>query len=297
VKSPLEFWVFLPQMRLTMEQMVDRARAAEAAGFGGITGMDHLTPPLADNQPMWEAMITSTWLAGKTERLRVGSLVLCDSFRHPAVLARQAVSIDHASGGRFELGIGWGSVTDELGAFGIGSQEAKVRLGRLRESLEIIQALWTGERLDYEGEHFTLHGAQQVPGPVGRIPIVIGGAGKGTMRLVAAHADWWNVHTHIIDKLDEMRPLAGDARCSLQVQVAFVASSGSRDEIEATARRRFGGTPIVGTAPELVDYFGSLQERGIERLYVWFCDFAAPDTLSAFGEGVIAQFERTTFLA
>jgi alkanesulfonate monooxygenase SsuD/methylene tetrahydromethanopterin reductase-like flavin-dependent oxidoreductase (luciferase family) len=297
VKSPLEFWVFLPQMRLTMEQMVDRARAAEAAGFGGITGMDHLTPPLADNQPMWEAMITSTWLAGKTERLRVGSLVLCDSFRHPAVLARQAVSIDHASGGRFELGIGWGSVTDELGAFGIGSQEAKVRLGRLRESLEIIQALWTGERLDYEGEHFTLHGAQQVPGPVGRIPIVIGGAGKGTMRLVAAHADWWNVHTHIIDKLDEMRPLAGNARCSLQVQVAFVASSGSRDEIEATARRRFGGTPIVGTAPELVDYFGSLQERGIERLYVWFCDFAAPDTLSAFGEGVIAQFERTTFLA
>ena len=242
---------------------------------------------------MFEGMITNTWLAAQTEALRVGSLVLCDSFRHPAVLAREAVTLDHASGGRFELGIGWGSVADELGTFGVGSAEAKVRLGRLRESLEIITALWTGEPLDYEGEHFTMHGAQQVPGPVGHIPIVIGGAGRGTMRLVAEHADWWNVHTHIVDKLDEMRPFAGNARCSLQAQVAFVPAGGERAEIEATARRRFGKTPVVGTAPELVDYFGSLQARGVERVYAWFCDFAAPDTLAAFGEGVISQFDST----
>jgi len=291
--SPLEFWLFLPQMRLTMDQLVERARAAEAAGFAGIAGMDHLTPPMAESQPMFEAMITNTWLASQTEELRIGSLVLCDSFRHPAVLAREAVSIDHASGGRFELGIGWGSVAEELGTFGIGSQEPKVRLSRLRESLEIMKALWTGEAVDYEGEHFSLHGARQVPGPVSRIPIVIGGAGKGTMRLVAEHADWWNVHTHIVDKLDEMRPLAGNARCSLQAQVAFVPPSAPRDGIEATARRRFGRIPVVGTEPELVDYFGSLQERGVERVYAWFCDFAAPDTLAAFGESVIRQFGPT----
>jgi alkanesulfonate monooxygenase SsuD/methylene tetrahydromethanopterin reductase-like flavin-dependent oxidoreductase (luciferase family) len=204
-------------MRLTMEQMVARAQAAEAAGFDGIANMDHLAPPLAESQPMTDAMITNTWLAGRTEHLRVGSLVLCDSFRHPAVLAREAVTIDQASGGRFELGIGWGSVADEFRTFGIGSREPKARLSRLRESLEIMQALWAGEKFDYEGEHFTLHDAQQQPGPIGHIPIVIGGAGKGTMQLVAAHADWWNVHTHIVDKLDEMRPLSGNARCSLQV--------------------------------------------------------------------------------
>jgi alkanesulfonate monooxygenase SsuD/methylene tetrahydromethanopterin reductase-like flavin-dependent oxidoreductase (luciferase family) len=294
VTSPLEFWLFLPQMRLTMAQLVDRARAAEAAGFAGIAGMDHLTPPLAESQPMFEAMITNTWLASQTEELRIGSLVLCDSFRHPAVLAREAVSIDHASGGRFELGIGWGSVAEELGTFGIGSQEPKVRLSRLRESLEIMKALWTGEAVDYEGEHFSLHGAQQVPGPVSHIPIVIGGAGRGTMRLVAEHADWWNVHTHIVDKLDEMRPLAGNARCSLQAQVAFVPPSVPRDEIEATARRRFGRIPVVGTAPELVDHFGSLGERGVERVYAWFCDFAAPDTLAAFGESVIRELGPTS---
>jgi alkanesulfonate monooxygenase SsuD/methylene tetrahydromethanopterin reductase-like flavin-dependent oxidoreductase (luciferase family) len=289
VQSPLEFWLYLPQMRLTMDQMVVRARAAEAAGFDGVAGMDHMAPPLAENQPMLEAMITSAWLAGRTDRLRVGSLVLCDSFRHPAVLAREAVTIDQASGGRFELGIGWGSVVDELRTYDIGSSEAKARLSRLRESLEIITALWAGETLDYEGEHFTLRGAHQQPGPVGKIPIVIGGAGRGTMRLVAAHADWWNVHTHIVDRLDEMRPFSGSARCSLQVQVAFVPSPASREGIEATARRRFGATPVVGSAPELVDYFGALQERGVERVYAWFCDFAAPETLAAFGESVIGQ--------
>jgi alkanesulfonate monooxygenase SsuD/methylene tetrahydromethanopterin reductase-like flavin-dependent oxidoreductase (luciferase family) len=294
VTSALEFWVFLPQMRLTMDQLVDRAQAAEDAGFTGIASMDHLAPPGAEGSPMFEAMITSAWLASRTERLRVGSLVLCDSFRHPAVLAREAVSIDHASRGRFELGIGWGSVVDELRAFGIGSPDAKARLSRLRESLEIIKALWNGETLDYEGEHFHLRGAQQRPGPLGQIPILIGGAGKGTMKLVAAHADWWNVHTHIADRLDEMRPFSGNARCSLQVQVAFVPPSTPREEIEATARRRFGPTPIVGSAPELVDYFGSLGGRGIERVYVWFCDFAAPETLSAFGDAVIGQLGQST---
>ena len=72
----------------------------------------------------------------------------------PAVLAREAVTLDHASGGRFELGIGWGSVVDEMRAFGVGSLEPKERLSRLRESLEIMKALWAGETLDYEGEHF-----------------------------------------------------------------------------------------------------------------------------------------------
>ena len=290
--SALEFWVFLPQMRMTMDQLVDRAQAAEAAGFAGVASMDHLAPPGAEGSPMFEAMITNAWLASRTEHLHVGSLVLCDSFRHPAVLAREAVSLDHASGGRFELGLGWGSVADELRTFGIGSPEPKVRLSRLRESLEIITALWAGETVDYEGEHFHLQGAHQQPGPLTRIPIVIGGAGKGTMRLVAAHADWWNVHTHIVDKLDEMRPLSGDARCSLQVQVAYVPPGASREEIEQTARRRFGPTPVVGTAAELVDYFGALRARGIERVYAWFCDFAQPDTLSAFGDAVIGQLGR-----
>ncbi len=142
--TPLEFWLYLPQMRMSMEQMVQRASAAERAGFAGIAGMDHMAPPGAEGAPMFEAMITNAWLAARTERLRIGSLVLCDSFRHPTMLAREAVTLDHASNGRFELGLGWGSVVGELEAFDIGSPESAARFGRLRESLEIITALWQG---------------------------------------------------------------------------------------------------------------------------------------------------------
>src|SRR5690606_19381955 len=77
----VELNLFLPQMRLSLDDLVERARAAEAAGFVGITGMDHLAPPMAADQPMYEAIVTTAWLAAHTERLRVGSLVLCDAFR------------------------------------------------------------------------------------------------------------------------------------------------------------------------------------------------------------------------
>jgi alkanesulfonate monooxygenase SsuD/methylene tetrahydromethanopterin reductase-like flavin-dependent oxidoreductase (luciferase family) len=285
--ASLEFWLYLPQMRLSLDQLVERARNAEAAGFDGIAGMDHMAPPRAEDQPMFEAMISTTWLAAHTSRLSLGSLVLCDSFRHPAQLAREAVSLDHASGGRFELGLGWGSVAREFDVFGVGSTEPRFRVSRLKESLDIITALWRGEPFDYEGEHFTLHAAQQRPTPITRIPIVIGGAGRKTMELVATYADWWNLHVGILDRYDELRPQTGRARPSLQVQTALIASEDRREEIVTTARRRFGSSIVAGSPDELVDYFGSLGERGVERIYVWFTDFAPAETVAEFGASVI----------
>jgi alkanesulfonate monooxygenase SsuD/methylene tetrahydromethanopterin reductase-like flavin-dependent oxidoreductase (luciferase family) len=287
--ATIEFTLFLPQMRLSFDQLVERAQAAEAAGFVGIAGMDHLAPPQAEDQPMYEAIVTTTWLAARTERLKIGSLVLCDAFRLPAVVARQAVSIDHASGGRFELGIGWGSVRDEFTAFGVGSTEARERVDRLRETLDVVRALWAGEVVDYDGRYHQLKGARQEPLPLGRIPIVIGGTGPKTLQLVRDHADWWNVHVGFLDKVDELRPQVGDARVSIQQMVALVKPEDDRDAVTALTNRRFGfARPVIGSAAELVDHYGRLAEQGIERVYTWFCDFASPDTLAQFGEEVIA---------
>jgi alkanesulfonate monooxygenase SsuD/methylene tetrahydromethanopterin reductase-like flavin-dependent oxidoreductase (luciferase family) len=283
------FHLFLPQMRMTHDAIVERARAAEAAGFDGMAFMDHLAPPLAADRDMWEAMSIASWVLGHTSTLTVGHLVLCDAFRHPAVLARQATSLDHASGGRFELGMGWGSVPEELSAFGIEPSTASDRVGRLAESLQIIEALWTGEVVDHEGEHFTLVGAQQRPLPTRRIPITIGGAGPRTLALVRAHADWWNLPLHTLDRLDELRDQAGTARVSIQLMVGLVNSEAERDEVTARVQRRFAGLKVgesivVGRAPELAEHFSGLAERGVERFYVWFADFAPAATLSAFGE-------------
>jgi len=286
--TTMEFDLFLPQMRLSFDDLVARAQAAEAGGFVGITGMDHLVPPLADEQPMFEAIVTTTWLAAHTKRLRIGSLVLCDAFRHPAVLARQAVSIDHASGGRFDLGIGWGSVVEEFTTFGVGSTQPRDRVDRLRETLEVVRALWAGEVVDYDGRYHQLRGARQEPRPLGRIPILIGGIGPKTLALVREFAEWWNVHVGEIHKIEELRPQVGDARVSIQQTVALVGRDADREAVAALAKRRFGWSrPVIGTASELVDHYGQLAERGIERVYTWFCDFAPPETLAEFGEDVI----------
>ena len=285
----MEFSLFLPQMRLSFDELVRRARAAEAAGFTAIAGMDHLAPPLAADRPMYEAMVASTWLAAHTEHLRIGSLVLCDAFRFPVVLARQAVSIDHASGGRFELGLGWGSVPDEFGVFGVGEPAAADRVARLRETLEVLRALWSGEVVDYAGRFYRLQGAQQEPRPLDRIPIVIGGTGPKTLALVREFADWWNVDVRGVERIEELREQAGSARPSIQQMVALVPRGGDRDAVTATATRRFGSTfPVVGSGPELLDHFGRMGERGVERVYAWFCDFAPPETLAEFGDEVIA---------
>ena len=289
----MEFNLFLPQMRLSFEQLVARAKAAETAGFVGMTGMDHLEPPMASGQPMYEAMVTSTWIAAHTQTLQVGSLVLCDAFRHPAVLARQAVSIDHASGGRYELGIGWGSVPDEFATFGTGSMVPRERVARLRETLEVVRALWAGETVSFDGEYHQLHGARQEPRPLRHIPIVIGGVGPKTLRLVSECADWWNVHVGHINRIEELRPQIGSARVSIQQMVALVPRGGDRDAITAMVKKRFSHSrPVIGDANELVDHYRRLQEQGIERVYTWFCDFAPPETLAEFGETVIAHGGR-----
>lgn len=291
----MEFNLFLPQMRLSFDQIVTRARAAEAAGFAGITGMDHLAPPLATSQPMFEAMVTATWLAARTERMTVGSLVLCDAFRLPAVLARQAVSIDHASGGRFELGIGWGSVPEEFATFGVGSAEPRERVERLRETLEVVRALWAGEVVDYDGRYHQLRGARQEPLPLGRIPVVIGGTGPKTLALVRDFADWWNVHVGVLDQVDKLRSQVGDARVSIQQMVALAGRGSDREAVATLAMRRFGHSrPVIGSAAELLDHFGHLAEQGIERVYTWFCDFAPPETLAEFGAEVITPLRTSS---
>lgn len=285
----MEFQLFLPQMRMTFDQLVERARVAESAGFVGISGMDHLAPPMAEDQPMYDAIVTTAWLAAHTERLTVGSLVLCDAFRHPAMLAKQVVSLDHASGGRYELGIGWGSVPTEFPVFGIGSTEPRARVDRLRESLTVMRALWAGETVDFDGEYLSLHGARQEPRPLSDVPIVIGGTGPKTLALVRDFADWWNVHTGEVGRVPELRDRVGDARVSIQQMIAFVPSDSERAAVTELTHRRFGPntSAVIGTAPELVDHYGALAAQGVERVYAWFCDFAAPGTLAAFGSEVI----------
>ncbi|MDR3659405.1 MAG: LLM class flavin-dependent oxidoreductase [Mycobacterium sp.] len=274
-----EWFLFLPQSRLSMSEIVERAQVAEAVGFDGIAFIDHLETPGAPHQGIWEATIAATWVAAHTQRLRIGHLVLCDAFRHPAVLAKQAVTLSAASGGRFELGLGSGSMPGEFARFGIESGDnAAARLQRLERDLQLIRKYW-GDSDE-----------AQLPRPEHPIPVVLGGVGPKTLGLVREYGDWWNLPCTEVDRLAELRESVGSARISVQQMVGFVGNHADRSAVAGLAQRRFGhlGDGLVcGTADDLVAYFAGLSDLGAERFYVWFSDLAQPGTLKEFAKTVV----------
>jgi alkanesulfonate monooxygenase SsuD/methylene tetrahydromethanopterin reductase-like flavin-dependent oxidoreductase (luciferase family) len=288
---PVQFSLFLPQMRMDFATMIERAQRAEAAGFDGISLMDHLAPPALPGADMYDGFVTAAAFAAATERVRLCHLVICASFRHPAVLARMAVSLDHLSGGRFDLGIGWGSVPAELERFDVHPERPAIRSARLAETLAILSGLFTGEPFDHEGRFWTLRGAQQRPAPLGgHIPILIGGGGpKLTMPLVARYADWWNCPSYAVDRLAELTPLAGAARISTQHPVGLAANPAALDEVASTAQKRFGGWGglLVGTPDQISEALIAEARLGVEQFFVPFTDFASPATIELFGREVI----------
>ena len=286
-----EFWLYLPQMRMSFGTIIERARAAEQAGFDGITLMDHMAPPALPSAGTFDAMTTAAAIAASTDSLKVSHLVLASSFRHPCVLAKEMVSLDHLSGGRFELGIGWGSVPGELTRFGLPVEDNARRSARLEEYLNLWAALFTGEPVDFDGDFVTLRGAQISPLPLkGRIPVVIGGGGaRLTMPLVAGYADWWNCPGYAFHRFDELKPLAGQARISTQHPVGLAADPADVPAVTALTQRRFAGWGglITGTATDVAAALADLTTRGVERFYLQFSDFGTPDTLARFGADVI----------
>ncbi len=281
------FGVFLPQLRMSFATILERTRAAEAAGFDSVWLMDHLAAPAGPHHDTLEGWTTAAALAVRTDRIRIGHLVTCDPFRHPAVLAKMAATVDVLSDGRLELGLGWGSVEAELETYGIDAGGPAVRAARLRETLEILPLMFAGEPFDYAGEHFRLADAIGRPVPVqAKVPVHIGGAGpKLTMPLVRDHADWWNCPSYAIDRLGDLRAEAGGARVSAQHPIALAPDDASRSEVMAVAERRFGawGGLVGGTAAEVAGALSTeVRDHGVAGFVVQLTDFGVPETLHRF---------------
>lgn len=282
------FGVYVPQLRTDLATMVERVQAAEEAGFDGFWLMDHLATPGAPQVDTLESWTLLTALAGATSRIRLGHLVGCNPFRHPAVLAKMAATVDVISGGRLDLGLGWGSVDDELEAFGFGGASRRERSEALDETLRIVELMFSGEPFDFDGRHFRLRGACGRPRPLqDGVPVHIGGAGPTlTMPLVARHADWWNCVGSARHRLEELAPLRGSARISAQYAVGLAHRAADREGVAAEVTRRMPtaawGAPLAGTPDELVEAFRREQARGVEMFVLRFSDMGAPETLRLF---------------
>ena len=159
-----------------------RARQAEELGYSTLLIPDHL----ADCLSPWTALAAA---AAATERLRVGTLVLNNDFRHPVLVAREAATLDLLSGGRLELGLGAGHMRSEYDEAGIRFDAAGVRVDRLGESLAIVKGLLAGDQVNYEGSHYQVRGHTIWPRPARRPPIIVGGNGDRLLALAAREAD------------------------------------------------------------------------------------------------------------
>jgi F420-dependent oxidoreductase-like protein len=184
------------QEGLTWERWQALARTTEDAGYAGLFRSDHLTGLAGDpHQASLDAWASLTWLASHTRRIRFGPMVCPLTFYHPALLAKRAAAVATLSGGRFDLGIGAGWHEGEHAMFGIPFPPLKERLDRLECGARVIRALGRGRPITLEQSHYPLREAQSFPlPPAGGVPLVVGGRGeRRTLRVVAEHADEWNV--------------------------------------------------------------------------------------------------------
>lgn len=192
----LRFGLRVPQDGADFTELRDIAQAAEQLGYHSLWLYDHFYHfPTPDNVRILEPWTLMSVLAGATTTIRVGTMVLCNGYRPPALLAKMAATLDVLSGGRLEFGYGAGWHAEEFAGYGYDFPAVPTRIRQMEEGLTVIKQLWSEERASFAGKYYQLNQAFCEPKPVQRPhpPVTIGGGGEQLLlRAVARHADIWN---------------------------------------------------------------------------------------------------------
>ena len=304
--------IFLPQAGLDFPALAARAEAAEQSGFHSFWLADHMWArgmPDLDYLECWTAL---TALAMRTTTLRLGTLVLCNSYRNPALVAKMAASFDRISGGRLELGVGAGWMDEEYRGYGYNFPATRVRIEQLEEGLEVMQRLFRGPRSTFQGKYYALDDAPNNPKPVQTpLPITIGGAGERfLLKVVAKYADRWNCPMNAAEdlphKLEILRSHCAEVgrdpdaiTVSEQVLVVLGADDADFAQRWTMAKQLLGGfadldaVAVRGTPDAVADGLRAKVAKGVRLFTIMFGDFAPPETLRLFGERVMPALAAT----
>jgi F420-dependent oxidoreductase-like protein len=251
-------------------------RFVEEQGWDGVYIADHFMHGADSADPCNECWTTLAGLAASVPRIRLGSLVTGNTYRHPAVLAKIATTVDHISGGRVILGLGTGWVEAEHRAYGIPFPSVRDRLSALEEACQVVRSLLDNDRSELQGRHYQLVRAPLYPKPgQTHLPLLVGGGGERVnARIAATYADEWNVFgtpdilahkNEVLDRfLSEVGRQPGEVRLSTQ---AMLVMSDDPDRVEQPRRAGPMGV-MAGTPADVRKVVAEYQAAGVDELII-----------------------------
>jgi F420-dependent oxidoreductase-like protein len=269
---------FWPTPSQPFEDVLALARHVERTGWDGIWYADHFMPNAKDTSTPWpEAWVTLSALGALVPRLQIGTLVAGNTYRHPAVLAKMAATLDHITNGRVVLGLGSGWQENEHRQYGLPFYTVGERLARLDEACTIIKSLFRESKSTFAGRFYQLEDASLEPKPVqDPLPLLIGGGGEQvTLRITARHADAWNVWgdpTVLAHKMaildDHCRALGRDPKSIHRTAVALLFMSEDQAYLARMRAANLQQPHLIGTAEEIRALVADYARIGVDELIV-----------------------------
>jgi len=313
----LKFGLLLPQgwtMELShikdpveaYETMTRVAQTADEVGFASAWLVDHFhTIPHPSQEVTFECWMSTAALARDTSNIRIGQMVTCNSYRHPALLAKMASTVDVLSHGRLNFGIGAGWYEHEYRAYGYAYPDAPVRLRHLREAVQVILTLWTEEEAHFGGNYYQVHGAINQPKGVQKphIPLLIGGDGERvTLKLVAQYGDACNTGDDPVTMEQKFAVLkqhcetVGRDYESIHRTSTTFCLIGDTDEqalaqVPAALKARLGmrvNTALIGSPDTIRQRLSSYEQAGVQELLLRFVDGTSLEAIRRFAEEFFA---------
>lgn len=261
-------------------------------------------PPQLQSLPLLECWTTLSALARDTSNLRLGTSVLCNSYRHPSVLAKMAATLDVISEGRLDLGLGAGWFEREFDAYGIPFPPARERVSALEESLRVIRMVWTERNPTFSGSYYTLNGAVCDPRPVQKPhpPLWVGGEGDRVQRIAAKTAQgvnvrWWSPSQvkKRTDFLDNACDSVGRDPSTLRLSVTLLLAPTRSTGQESAVRDEFTSIPthgqIIGSPERCVERINEYRESGVSHFLFAIPHLANSDYLDVIGHEVLPMIK------
>lgn len=310
-RTQIRFSIQTPLEGATFDALARHWQAAERLGYDSVWLDDHfygvVTPQWDDALECWTLMAA---LARETSTLRFGTLVACNGYRPPALVAKMAASVDHISNGRLEFGLGAGWYEQEFAAYGYDFPPIGARLRQLDEALHICRLMWTEEKATFDGTHHSVHEAWCNPKPVQKPypPIMIGGGGeKILLRIVATHADRWNLGGSVDDFQRKIPLLEAHCRAIRRdpatIEKSWFGNVIIEPDVERLRRRlgkraaRSGAAAdqleqqmIVGTPARVIERIKEYAAVGVTHFIAMFGRVDRLESTELFGQEVIPEF-------